>query len=1210
MAPASSRTSRSRGSESVVSLLSEDFEGYAVGGAPGGEWVVEDNGSTGSVAVDDARAASGSNSLLISQDNTGSPSNWVVTHPVSVPGSHIAGFAVTIDGKQNGGGANDWSVMVADGDALLWHVDYTQGTIRAVDGEGWADLVAMPGGFASTTVAYDAPTDAYTVTVDGEQFGPFDSPAGSVDDYTRFDTFRVRADNWRGAIDAIDVTDGSATFPTVPTDLTVARNAGDYDLTWTSDGTNTDGFRVYESTDGGETFAQVGADLPPAARSYSTPAPANALATYYIGAFNAGIQRASQQVSIQSPGFVSPDLDVVEMPPTAPTGPVTDGEGPGAASAPPLFLTNARMGALTDMTTTAVSNVVESGAGQGPGQYTLKTTATLANATMDGSSVLGEGADDGSTVGTQTGSGSETKQGIPVTPNSPSSSLNIEQSVQKGDADQWPITVTQTVVLDLADVSKLDSFDATIESECAASVKLTSVSQTGSGVELTVTTTYECGPEVETAEGEVQVTPTPKPGEWVPTIRNTGVRSPRVGRGGGSKASTGDWQWRDDYDRVQYTYPPRLNLNRQCQPVNEQARVGLSLHYGGAHAEPVGHYETLVSYDPSVLSFDGFDAPRLFTPGWEFTESFEAGLGQWTGDVATTTDRAYDGETSLLLDWPRSHREARYTFDEPRQPTSFEFVYQEGNQTSHGFGMRLHNSNGDVEWGAATDNPQWVVHDAAEGDGYGGAHDTLLWDPADEFYNEWVRVEATFDWSTDPPTHETTFTRLSTGETRSKTGALRQGVDIQDFRPQKYNTGATPAWNPDGNLTQTWVDSIKATEPSDLPYDGPTEVFPTPEVIYHDTDAGLLKFGADDPEGFEPWRAGSANRLCDILFTPIGETGTASPLHFVETFDQYLREESPYRGWRPTRIEMVGGGRVPWRTYFTRDEWRPYRFGNGGVTLGNGINVGSADGVPGGVVALDVSAEVATEVSGFNLSLAYPGEDAHRPFEFVDVVDGDLGPVDAAPDDQIGVVTVSADREAADVTVDDPLLCRLLLKPGIPYGTSTPRVRWVGGDLYDVDRGAIPIDCDSPGSVGVANTVQTQPSRTFPRAVEVTRSSVTAPDSPGWPLVINEDYTVTGILAAQVEEMLVDVTSETNPDLETTVNEVTLRQRSATANVTIVIPRADDQQFPVRFVPSISFVWGNQMGFGGGLTIGGGVSQGKQPERITPAGEFRRHFRL
>ena len=183
---------------------------------------------------------------------------------------------------------------------------------------------------------------------------------------------------------------------------------------------------------------------------------------------------------------------------------------------------------------------------------------------------------------------------------------------------------------------------------------------------------------------------------------------------------------------------------------------------------------------------------------------FETGdTSRWddVNDLSAVTGTVYNGSYSGHCDNAQSGTyQARVVppgYSGGKQPGEYEYYWYETDD-SFGGGIRLFNSNGNVEVGTATDNPEWDIDD---GNGvnqvYGG-----------DGYGRWVRFRLTFDWGAG--TFSADFEDLQSGSSFTDSGRpLKQGVDIERIQIEDYNKGGWAASGDvgDGNIEQ-WFDDI------------------------------------------------------------------------------------------------------------------------------------------------------------------------------------------------------------------------------------------------------------------------------------------------------------------------------------------------------------------------------------------------------------------
>jgi hypothetical protein len=188
---------------------------------------------------------------------------------------------------------------------------------------------------------------------------------------------------------------------------------------------------------------------------------------------------------------------------------------------------------------------------------------------------------------------------------------------------------------------------------------------------------------------------------------------------------------------------------------------------------------------------------------WTVLGDFETGdLSKWDvreSGFDTVTDRSHGGVTAGFID-DRSRDvdivAAQY-LDPATQPDIIEGWYQE-TVRSFGQGIRLRNSDGQYEIGAASDNPEWDIDDA------NGVSE--VFNPADETYNHWVRIRFDFDWGASPPTADVEFVRVSDGKRETYSDRpLKQGTDVESLELWNYSFDR---WG-NGNIV-AWFDDIRS----------------------------------------------------------------------------------------------------------------------------------------------------------------------------------------------------------------------------------------------------------------------------------------------------------------------------------------------------------------------------------------------------------------
>jgi hypothetical protein len=243
---------------------------------------------------------------------------------------------------------------------------------------------------------------------------------------------------------------------------------------------------------------------------------------------------------------------------------------------------------------------------------------------------------------------------------------------------------------------------------------------------------------------------------------------------------------------------------------------GGSASSGGAGGPSVSDekqfWKKALDWDRAVSEKFASHPDGVVTSG-AFLDGFEDGsLSEWTNlasKVTTTTTYAYNGSYSIYTgDYTGGTSINRFAtlipdgYSGGSQPDEISFYYREtGNST--GGGLRFLNSNGNEEFGMATDNPEWDLSDANSSSG------TLrqVFNPSSDEYGKWVYVRMyNLDWSAG------TFDVLIQDTTGSypdytETGIpMRNGVDIEKVEIWEQNA---ESWDDGTGEIEMWFDDIK-----------------------------------------------------------------------------------------------------------------------------------------------------------------------------------------------------------------------------------------------------------------------------------------------------------------------------------------------------------------------------------------------------------------
>lgn len=264
---------------------------------------------------------------------------------------------------------------------------------------------------------------------------------------------------------------------------------------------------------------------------------------------------------------------------------------------------------------------------------------------------------------------------------------------------------------------------------------------------------------------------------------------------------------------------PSLSSGGETEPSSDALRWATSSDWDNATSENnVSH--------PS-------DDITMGSSGW--SDGFEDGdMSEWTvhnSNYSTTTSPVHNGSYSFGVgDTSATSIADRVVWSGGQQISEFVYYWQE-KSTSWGGGIRLQNSNGNWECGAASNNPEWDVW------GSGGATEFY----AGDGYERWIKFRFVFDWSNG--VFDIYGEDLSSGSTASMTGlGLRNGVDIESIHFDQYSGGT---WNGGGDVNM-YIDDLSGGEASSGHLTTATKSFSSSEKPnLHDVNYALNGGGID-----------------------------------------------------------------------------------------------------------------------------------------------------------------------------------------------------------------------------------------------------------------------------------------------------------------------------------------------------------------------------
>lgn len=243
----------------------DDLDSAGGGGGGGGS-----DGGLGGAAGGDATPGSDAGTLSTSSGGDGADGTVSTSAPDGNPGSYAAPNA-SLDTGSNGSNGGDGEVV------LTYTIEppNAPSNLTATGGDGqvdlsWDDDSTSEDGF----YVYRATSSGSTAS-DYSQIADLGANTTSYtdSDVTEGDTYyyRVSAYSTDGGESSLSNEDSDTVSLPAPTNLSVdAINGDEFDLSWTDNAADEDGYRVLLSTDGGSSFSQDGSDLAAGTTSYTT----------------------------------------------------------------------------------------------------------------------------------------------------------------------------------------------------------------------------------------------------------------------------------------------------------------------------------------------------------------------------------------------------------------------------------------------------------------------------------------------------------------------------------------------------------------------------------------------------------------------------------------------------------------------------------------------------------------------------------------------------------------------------------------------------------------------------------------------------------------------------------------------------------------------------------------------------------------------------
>lgn len=331
--------------------------------------------------------------------------------------------------------------------------------------------------------------------------------------------------------------------------------------------------------------------------------------------------------------------------------------------------------------------------------------------------------------------------------------------------------------------------------------------------------------------------------------------------------------------------------------------------------------------------------------------------------------------------------------------------------------------------------------------------------------------------------------------------------------------------------------------------------FPAPTITTLNNTEGVVEFTATDAQTHSLYSLldwDSLNRtLAELVVDPVGANGDTTALN--------IRASSFFKNGGD-EIDRVG-------------------FGSGTIDLRAGLRSESVAVTAEERAAGDVSVRASPQVASYTINLNYNPATATP----VSVTGGDL-PVDSwnASD---GTLTVSGDGAA----VGDPTLFAVTWEGVVPdqasagsYKRSFPLTFQAGSEVRDANGDVITTACNTEGSFSLEANIEADPDDN-----EIPEVGVVY-----WPLVFPFNFTLTNVKTDLLTEDDIRIVSnsQTNPSIYHVRESYTERpdDNEVDIELTIVIPKADPQNYPVRF--DLGIYIGVRVFVSLGLIIGDGAT--------------------
>lgn len=342
-------------------------------------------------------------------------------------------------------------------------------------------------------------------------------------------------------------------------------------------------------------------------------------------------------------------------------------------------------------------------------------------------------------------------------------------------------------------------------------------------------------------------------------------------------------------------------------------------------------------------------------------------------------------------------------------------------------------------------------------------------------------------------------------------------------------------------------------------------------------------------------------RFATIDVTTVGATGDSTAIEFHPPDTNIITDDGHILDWDGVGEDGRRLGEIGYH--------------GGTVRLENGMALGHDKTYWGSEGRIPFSVDAATDVAGYTARLQIQRDE---PVVLKDVVGVDLpdpewsytteevvvGEVENEDGEMVpeierrGYLDIDVPADAA-LETHDPTLCEIVLGTkeietidDVPTVSSTAiKYNLSETELYAADGSVVSTSCNRPGSFDIRANV--------PPGPRIPQVGVAY-----WPLIFPMVFRYPGVDMSAVDrnDISVETSSPTNPDIDHKINQIVFGTPSEPdtlyVSATILIPKADPQEYPVEYTALLWIGRTIVAALGSGLHIGGDISQGQHQGRV------------